>query len=88
MALRIPRRRGVFSEWGTVSLRAADDRSGAQFSDAGADACACLRGYLATMRQQGQALLATLETVFTVQPLSRRATIRHGSRPIGKLATP
>ena len=30
---------------------------------------ACLRGYLATMRKQGQALLATLETVFTGQPL-------------------
>jgi transposase len=43
--------------------------SGCFRSDAGADAFACLRGYLATMRKQGQALLATLETVFTGQPL-------------------
>jgi hypothetical protein len=43
--------------------------SGCFRSDAGADAFACLRGYLATMRKQGQALLATLETVFTSQLL-------------------
>ncbi|MGZ3582891.1 MAG: IS66 family transposase [Ktedonobacterales bacterium] len=38
-------------------------------SDAGADAFACLSGYVATRRKQGQALLATRETVFTGQPL-------------------
>jgi len=43
--------------------------SGCFRSDAGADACACLRGYLATLRKQGQALLAALETVFAGQPL-------------------
>jgi transposase len=43
--------------------------SGCFRSDAGADAFACLRGYLATMRKQGHALLAALETVFTGQPL-------------------
>src|SRR5262249_25208249 len=43
--------------------------SGCFRSAAGADAFACLRGYLATMRKQGQALLATLEMVFTGQPL-------------------
>jgi len=35
----------------------------------GGDAFACLSGYLATMRKQGRALLATLKTVFTGQPL-------------------
>ncbi len=43
--------------------------SGCFRSNAGADAFACLRGYLATMRKQGQALLATLESVFTGQSL-------------------
>jgi transposase len=42
--------------------------SGCFRSDAGADAFACLRGYLATLRKQGQALLAALETVFVGQP--------------------
>jgi len=31
----------------------------------GARLFACLSGYLATMRKQGQALLATIETAFT-----------------------
>ena len=43
--------------------------SGCFRSDGGADAFACLRGYLATLRKQGQALLAALETVFVGQPL-------------------
>jgi len=38
-------------------------------SDAGAAAFARIRGYLATMRKQGQALLAALETVFAGRPL-------------------
>ncbi len=38
-------------------------------SDAGAEAFACLRGYLATLRKQGQALLTALEAVFAGQPL-------------------
>jgi len=50
-------------------LKVQQKVSGCFRSDAGADAFACLRGYLATMRKQGQALLATLETVFTGQPL-------------------
>jgi transposase len=33
-------------------------------SDVGADAFACLRGYVATLRKQGQALLAALQRVF------------------------
>ena len=37
--------------------------------DAGPDAFACLRGYLATLRKQGQSLLAALNTVFAGQPL-------------------
>lgn len=43
--------------------------SGCFRSDAGAEAFARLRGYLATLRKQGQALLAALETVFASQPL-------------------
>jgi transposase len=43
--------------------------SGCFRSDVGADAFACLRGYLATLRKQGQALLAALETVFAGRPL-------------------
>jgi len=43
--------------------------SGCFRSDAGADAFARLRGYVATLRKQGQALLAALETVFAGQPL-------------------
>jgi len=43
--------------------------SGCFRSTAGADAFACLRGYLATLRKQAQALLIALETVFAGQPL-------------------
>jgi transposase len=38
-------------------------------SDTGATAFARLRGYLATLRKQGQALLAALETVVAGRPL-------------------
>jgi len=38
--------------------------SGCFRRDAGAEAFACLRGYVATMRKQGHALLAALQTVF------------------------
>lgn len=43
--------------------------SGCFRSDAGAEAFARLRGYLATLRKQGQALLAALQTAFAGQPL-------------------
>jgi hypothetical protein len=38
-------------------------------SAAGGDAFALLRSYLATLRKQGQALLATLQLVFSGRPL-------------------
>ena len=38
-------------------------------ADSGSEAFARIRGYLASMRKQGVALLAALETVFTGQPL-------------------
>jgi transposase len=50
-------------------LKVQQKVSGCFRSDAGADAFACLRGYLATLRKQGQALLAALETVFAGHPL-------------------
>lgn len=50
-------------------LKVQQKVSGCFRSDAGADAFACLRGYLATLRKQGQALLAALQTVFAGQPL-------------------
>ena len=43
--------------------------SGCFRSDRGADAYATIRGYLATLRKQGQSLLAALDTVFAGQPL-------------------
>jgi transposase len=43
--------------------------SGCFRSDWGADAYATIRGYLATLRKQGQSLLAALNTVFAGQPL-------------------
>jgi transposase len=43
--------------------------SGCFRSEAGAEAFARLISYLATLRKQGQALLAALETVFAGQPL-------------------
>lgn len=50
-------------------LKVQQKVSGCFRSDAGADAFACLRGYLATLRKQGHALLAALDTVFTGHPL-------------------
>lgn len=44
--------------------------SGCFRSDPGAVAYARIRGYLATLRKQGRALLAALETVFAGQPLA------------------
>jgi transposase len=43
--------------------------SGCFRSDWGADAYATIRGYLATLRKQGQSLLAALNTVFAGQLL-------------------
>jgi transposase len=43
--------------------------SGCFRSDWGADAYATIRGYLATLRKQGQSLLTALNTVFDAQPL-------------------
>ena len=43
--------------------------SGCFRSETGAQAFACLRGYLATLRKQGLALLAALESVFAGRPL-------------------
>ena len=43
--------------------------SGCFRSDPGADAFARLRGYLATLRKQGQPLFAALQTVFAGRPL-------------------
>jgi transposase len=50
------------------SLKLHQKVSGCFRSDPGADAFASLRGYLATLRKQGQALLAALQTVFAGQP--------------------
>jgi transposase len=50
-------------------LKVQQKVSGSFRSDRGADAFACLRGYLSTLRKQGVALLATLETVVAGQPL-------------------
>ena len=44
--------------------------SGCFRSDWGAQAYATIRGYLATLRKQGQALLVALTTVFVGQPLT------------------
>jgi transposase len=44
--------------------------SGCFRSEWGADAYATIRGYLATLRKQGQALLAALHTAFVGQPLA------------------
>ena len=43
--------------------------SGCFRSEWGADAYATIRGYLATLRKQGQSLLAALNAVFAGQPL-------------------
>lgn len=46
-------------------LKVQQKVSGGFRSEAGADAFACLRGYVSTLRKQGVALLAALETLFT-----------------------
>ncbi len=51
-------------------LKVQQKVSGSFRSDWGADAFACLRSYLSTLRKQGVALLAALETVVAGQPLS------------------
>jgi transposase len=50
-------------------LKVQQKVSGSFRSDWGADAFACLRGYLSTLRKQGVALLAALETVVAGHPL-------------------
>ena len=50
-------------------LKVQQKVSGCFRSDWGAEAFACLRGSLSSMRKQGVALLAALQTVFTGQPL-------------------
>ena len=50
-------------------LKVQQKVSGCFRSEGGADAYATIRSYLATLRKQGQALLAALETVFSGQPL-------------------
>jgi transposase len=49
-------------------LKVQQKVSGCFRSDWGADAYATIRGYLATLRKQGQSLLAALDTVFAGQP--------------------
>ena len=51
------------------TLKMQQKVSGCFRSDPGADAFARLRGYLATLRKQGQPLLAALQTVFAGRPL-------------------
>ena len=50
-------------------LKVQQKVSGSFRSDWGAEAFACLRGYLSTLRKQGVALLAALETVVAGRPL-------------------
>jgi transposase len=50
-------------------LKVQQKVSGCFRSNGGADAYATIRGYLATLRKQGHALLAALDTVFAGQPL-------------------
>jgi transposase len=52
------------------SFKVQQKISGCFRSDPGAVAYARIRGYLATLRKQGRALLAALETVFAGQPLA------------------
>ncbi len=51
------------------TLKMQQKVSGCFRSDPGAEAFARLRGYLATMRKQGQPLVAALQTVFAGSPL-------------------
>jgi transposase len=50
-------------------LKVQQKVSGCFRSDRGAEAFACLRGYLSTLRKQGVALLAALQTVVVGRPL-------------------
>jgi transposase len=50
-------------------LKVQQKIAGSFRADSGSEAFARIRGYLASMRKQGVALLAALETVFTGQPL-------------------
>ena len=50
-------------------LKVQQKISGGFRSETGADAFASLRGYVSTLRKQGRALLAALETLFTGAPL-------------------
>jgi transposase len=52
------------------SFKVQQKISGCFRSETGAVAYARIRGYLATLRKQGRALLAALETVFTGHPLA------------------
>ena len=51
------------------TLKTQQKVSGCFRSDPGAEAFARLRGYLATLRKQGQPLFAALQTVFAGRPL-------------------
>jgi transposase len=50
-------------------LKVQQKIAGSFRADSGAEAFARIRGYCASLRKQGVALLAALETVFTAQPL-------------------
>jgi len=50
-------------------LKVQQKIAGSFRADTGSEAFACIRGYLSSMRKQGVALLAALQTVFTDQPL-------------------
>jgi transposase len=51
-------------------LKVQQKIAGSFRADSGSEAFARIRGYLSSMRKQGVALLAALQTVFTGQPLS------------------
>jgi transposase len=55
-------------------LKVQQKVSGCFRSECGAEAYATIRGYLATLRKQGQALLAALHTVFAGQPFFPAST--------------
>ena len=50
-------------------LKVQQKIAGSFRADSGSEAFARIRGYLSSMRKQGVALLAALQTVFTGQPL-------------------
>ncbi len=62
------------------TLKTQQKVSGCFRSDLGADAFARLRGYLATLRKQGQPLLAALQTDFAGRPLYPWADLTRKSR--------